>query len=53
MLRNGFLSRGVMKEAYTSVRKDSVESGRLTIEGIVGVIVDEMFLRSEVRIGWR
>ena len=46
LLKNGFLSRGVMKEAYSSVRKDSVESERLTIEGIVGVIIDEMFFKN-------
>ena len=44
MSRDGFFSRGVTKEDFSSVGKDPVESETLTMERIVGAIVDSMFL---------
>ena len=42
-----------MIEDFSSLRKDPVESERLTIERIVGAIVDDMILRNEVGVGSR
>ena len=49
--KDGFLRWRAMKEYFSWVGKDAVESERLTKARIVGAIVDEMLLRSEVSTG--
>ena len=42
-----------MKDDFNTIGKDPIDSERLTIVRIIGAIIDEMFLISEIGIGSR